>query len=96
MQATDTSKAEIITGIAGTLVGLGAVTMALFPLALPILVLLAVLAIPLVPIAIIGAMVAAAGLGVRSLARRAGGRRRRTDSSRAGVAASPRLLGQTR
>ncbi|MCD6015576.1 MAG: hypothetical protein K0R88_1660, partial [Solirubrobacterales bacterium] len=37
MQATDTSKAEIITGIAGTLVGLGAVTMALFPLALPIL-----------------------------------------------------------
>ncbi len=96
MQATDTSKAEIITGIAGTLVGLGAVTMALFPLALPILVLLAALTIPLVPVALVGAIVAAVGLGVRALARRAGGRRGHSRSARAGAAASPRLLGQTR
>ncbi len=80
--ATDRSSAEIAVGIMGCLVGFGVLTFALFPFALPFVLLLAVFTIPLVLVAVVGAfvggIVAVVGFGLRALGRRA---RRREDSA---------------
>ena len=49
--------AEVVTGIAGVLTAGGVLTFALFPLLLPTVVLLGVLALPLVPLALVGALI---------------------------------------
>ena len=49
--------AEAVFGVAAVLTAGGVLTFALFPLLLPTVVLLAVLAVPLLPLAVIGAVV---------------------------------------
>jgi hypothetical protein len=72
------SPAEIVTELTGWFVGGGLITMALFPLALPILALTVVATIPLVLIALAGVLAAAAvavpvllvwGVGQRAIRR---------------------------
>jgi hypothetical protein len=79
-KTTDTSTSEAIVGVSAVLVGLGVVTVALFPLAIPIVVLTAASAVPLlvlaVPAAILGAVWFAARALVRLAARRPRRRRR--------------------
>jgi hypothetical protein len=73
------SGSETVFGVAAVVAGIGVVLLGLAPLALPILVLLALAAAPLVPVAIAGALVTAvvAGpvLAVRRLRRRRASRR---------------------
>ncbi len=57
MGAADESKVETVFGITAVLTAGGVLTFALFPLVLPTVVLLGVLAIPLIPLAILGAVV---------------------------------------
>jgi hypothetical protein len=52
----DESKTETVVGVAAVLMAGGALTFGLFPLALPAVVLLAILAVPLIPLAIAGAL----------------------------------------
>jgi hypothetical protein len=75
--------AEVVTGIAGVLTAGGVLTFALFPLLLPTVVLLAALALPLLPLALVGAVLAGAFVVLRGLGRwvrggiaHAGGRER--------------------
>jgi hypothetical protein len=57
---SSSSPAEIVTELTGWFVGGGLITMVLFPLALPILVLTVIATIPLVLIALAGVLAAAA------------------------------------
>jgi hypothetical protein len=49
--------AETVVGIAGVLTAGGVLTFALFPLLLPTVVLLGVLALPLLPLVLVGALI---------------------------------------
>ena len=69
MQATNESKAETVVGITAVLTAGGILTFALFPLILPSVVLLGILAIPLVPFAVLGAIVYGVYRIVRSISR---------------------------
>ena len=78
------SKAETIFGITMVTTAGGVLTYALFPLALPGIVLLGILALPLLPLVVVGAIVyaiLALARGGWRLARRAGGRSPRTVTS---------------
>jgi hypothetical protein len=92
-EATRPSTADVVDQMSGWAVGGGIVTIALFPLALPILALTAVAVIPflLVPLAagLVAAVVAAPILLVRSLRRSLKRRRRPHSGFRAGSAGSP-------
>jgi hypothetical protein len=70
----DSSRSEVVDEISTWGVGLGVVTMALFPLAIPFLLLTAVAVIPLVlpvvAIALVAAVVAVPVLLLRGLGRR--------------------------
>jgi hypothetical protein len=57
---------DTTVGISGTLVGIGALTFAFFPFALPFAILLAVSAVPLLPLALLALI----PLGIAALARR--------------------------
>ena len=61
MSTTDTTRSELVVGVSGVLAGGGMVTMALVPLALPIIGLTLVAAIPLLLITL------AAGLAVTAV-----------------------------
>jgi hypothetical protein len=71
--ATASSTTETAVGVASGLAGLAILTMALFPLSLPLMFLLAASAIPLLLIGLVaglaGALIAGAWLGMRALAR---------------------------
>ena len=75
------SRSEATVGAAAVVAGLGAVTMALFPFALPFAILLGVALVPLLPVAIAGGLLAAViavpVLAVRALRRRRDRRRDR-------------------
>jgi membrane protein implicated in regulation of membrane protease activity len=92
-EATQPSTADIVDQMSGWAVGGGIVTIALFPLALPILALTVVAVIPflLVPLAagLIAAVLAAPILLVRSLRRSLKRRKRPQSGFRAGSAGSP-------
>jgi membrane protein implicated in regulation of membrane protease activity len=68
------STTESVFGAAAVVAGLGVVTLGLFPLALPIAILLAVAVLPLLPVVIVGGLVAGLitvpVLAVRRLRRR--------------------------
>jgi hypothetical protein len=66
---TREETAETVAGIAGVLTAGGVLTFALFPLLLPTVVLLAVLAVPLVPLALVGAALFGAFLALRQAGR---------------------------
>ena len=68
--------AGTVVGTAGVLTAGGVLTFALFPFLLPTVVLLGVLALPLLPLAVLGALVGGVYLLARSLLRLLGGRRR--------------------
>jgi hypothetical protein len=92
---TTESAALTTTGIAGVIAGGGIVTFALFPFAIPFLLLTAVFAAPLVLLAVVPALavgiVATVVLAIRAIGRRLG---RRAEESRAGRArgqALPRI-----
>ena len=68
MSTSQDSKAETIVGITAVTTAGGVLTFALFPLMLPGVVLVAALAIPLVPLVIVGA----AAYGLFALLRGAG------------------------
>jgi hypothetical protein len=57
---TTHSSSDVFEGVSAVLVGGGAVTLALFPLALPIIALTVIAAIPLVLVALAAGLVAAA------------------------------------
>jgi hypothetical protein len=63
------SAAEVANEASVWLVGGGIVTTALFPLALPGIVLAALIAVPLIPIALVGGLVAAPVMLARRLRR---------------------------
>jgi hypothetical protein len=60
MSTTATTRSELVVGVSGVLAGGGMVTMALVPLALPIIGLTLVAAIPLLLITLVGALAVAA------------------------------------
>ena len=61
MHATSRAQArsDTVVGISGALVGVGALTFAFFPFALPFAILLAVSAAPLLPLLVLAAIPAA-------------------------------------
>ena len=61
---------ETVFGITAALTGLGVLTFALFPLALPIVILTGALLIPLLPLAALAALVGAAALVIRGIGHR--------------------------
>jgi hypothetical protein len=67
------SRAETVNGVAAAATGLGVITFGLFPLAVPITILTIVallpLALPLVPLAALGAVFAGIWIGMRAVAR---------------------------
>ena len=63
------STAEVVDGTIPVAVGLGIVTMTLFPFAIPVLALTAVALIPLLLIALVGGLIAAPILLLRRLLR---------------------------
>jgi hypothetical protein len=67
------SRAETINGVAAATTGLGVITVALAPLAIPFIVLTIVallpLALPLIPLAVLGAVVAGTWIVLRGLVR---------------------------
>ncbi|MGH2955054.1 MAG: hypothetical protein ACRDK9_13760 [Solirubrobacterales bacterium] len=65
--ATYRSGAESAGGSVGVLTGLGVLTMALFPLSIPIVLLTAVSLVPLLPVVILGVVVVGAALALRGL-----------------------------
>jgi membrane protein implicated in regulation of membrane protease activity len=75
-KATQHSTTEVLDTMSEFLVGGGILTMALFPLAIPIVALLIVAALPLLAVgaalAIVGAILAAPIVLVRALSRRLG------------------------
>jgi hypothetical protein len=71
------STAEGVAATSGALVGLGVVTMALFPFAIPIVLLTAASLVPLLPVVVLGGMLFAGALAVRALASLALSRRGR-------------------
>jgi hypothetical protein len=79
-KATQHSSTEVLDTMSEFLVGAGILTMALFPLAIPIVALLIVAALPLLAVgaalAIVGAILAAPVVLVRALSRRLGTIRR--------------------
>ena len=78
--------AETVFGITAVLTGGGALTFALFPFLLPTVVLLGVLAIPLLPVALLAAVALGAFIALRTVGRvvsRALPARRRAPSARA-------------
>ena len=77
----DESRAETVFGVTAVLTGLGVVSLALFPFALPFAILLGLAALPLLPVAIVGGLVAAL-VAVPVFAARAL-RRRRAGAGRA-------------
>ena len=86
MSTTHDSRAETIFGVTAVTTAGGVLSYALFPLALPGLVLVGILAIPLLPLAIVGGLVYAIVALVRRawrLARQAGGRSRTVKASSA-------------
>ena len=88
--ATHDSKAETIFGITMVTTAGGVLTYALFPFMLPGIVLVAILALPLLPVVVVGAVlygVFALVRGVGRLARRA--RNRSSADRRAGSASRP-------
>jgi hypothetical protein len=99
------SRDDWVSGTAAAATGLGVLTFALFPLALPIVALTIVatlpLAVPLVVPAAVGAILSGMWLGVRTLARAVRLLRRPARGGRAGarphpepaVGARPRALG---
>jgi len=91
------ARIETISEVTGWLIAGGIVTMALFPLALPILVLTGVallpLLLPVVAVGLLAAVVAVPILGVRAAGRRVAGARRRRS---AGQDATPRWAGSPR
>jgi hypothetical protein len=76
MTTTRTAESAALTGVAGALTGVGILTMALFPLAIPILVLTAVFVAPLVILPVAAALpvaiVAGVVLAIRAIGRRLG------------------------
>lgn len=86
------SRAETVNGVAAAATGLGVVTFALFPLAVPIVILTVVatlpLVLPLVPLAALGAILYAVWVGVRAVGRVV---RRLRRPSRKGVGPPPRV-----
>jgi hypothetical protein len=90
MQARDESKAETVFGVTVVLTAGGALTFALFPLALPMVVLLGVLAVPLLPLALLGLLGAIAYRTVRSISRRLASSASRSIPSAASVSPRPR------
>ena len=87
------SPADLIDGTLGLAAGLGIITMALFPLAIPLLALTAIALIPLLLIPVVAVLIAAPFLLLRRLFRRAAapepGRRstpRRKPARQAGLA----------
>ena len=89
------SRSDLVSGIAGVAMALGALTFALFPLAIPILILTIVATLPLaLPLIVFGALAAiltATWLGIRAAGR--GVRRLRRSPGRAGGA--PTALTET-
>ena len=81
MQATDESKAETVFGITAVLTAGGILTFALFPLILPGVVLLGVSAIPLLALAVPGAIAYGVYRIVRSISRRRSGSASRSIST---------------
>jgi membrane protein implicated in regulation of membrane protease activity len=79
-KATEHSSTEVLDTMSEFLVGGGVLTMALFPLAIPIIALLIVAALPLLAVgaalAIVGAILIAPVVLIRSLLRRLGTIRR--------------------
>jgi hypothetical protein len=75
------SGADLATELVTWVTGLGIVTMAIFPFLIPGLIVLAIFALPLLVVPLVGALVAAViavpWLGVRALRRRVGRNRRR-------------------
>lgn len=67
-RATYSSGADSAGGSVGLLTGLGALTMALFPLSIPIVILTAVALVPLLPVAVLGLVVVGAAFALRGLA----------------------------
>lgn len=61
---------QALSGAMGVLTGFGILLFALFPLALPIVVLTSLLLVPLLPFAIVGGLLAALALGARAVLRR--------------------------
>jgi hypothetical protein len=82
-QSTAHSTNEVVSGVSVGLVGLGIVSFALFPLALPILILTAAAAILLlVPVVAIGLLLAVVAAPIRLVRRLRGGRGSRRDDRR--------------
>jgi hypothetical protein len=79
---TTSSLGDVITGAAGWLAALGILTMALFPFAIPGIVLLVAAVVPLVLLGLVVGLLAALAavpvVAVRRLRGRAAGRRERT------------------
>lgn len=79
-KATEHSPTEVLDTASEFLVGGGILTMALFPLAIPVVALLIVAALPLLAVgavvAVVGAVVAAPVILVRALSRRLASMRR--------------------
>ena len=63
-------RTETVFGIATALTGLGVLGLALFPLALPIVILTGALLIPLLPLAALAALAGAAVLMIRGIGHR--------------------------
>jgi hypothetical protein len=80
-QRPDASAGDLATEAVTWVTGLGIVTMAIFPLLIPGLIVLAIFTLPLLVIPLVGALLAAViavpWLVVRALVRRTGRRRRR-------------------
>jgi hypothetical protein len=89
---TTSSIGDVITGAAEWLVALGMLTMALFPLAIPGIVLAAAVVVPLGLLALVAGLLAAAAaapaMAVRRLRRRAAAHRGRVGSRTATARAS--------
>jgi hypothetical protein len=83
--AMESSRSEVVDEISKWTVGLGVITIALFPLAIPFLILTSVavipLVVPVVAIALVAAVVAVPVLLLRGLGRRLSAR---VSSARAG------------
>jgi hypothetical protein len=91
------SRSDWVFGIAGLATGAGVLAMALFPLAIPIVLLTVVaalpLALPLIALAAIAAALTGAWLGIRAAGRgisRLGNRPGRADAPRADVTTGAR------
>ncbi len=87
-QGTTHSYSELGDELAAWLVGGGVLTMALFPLAVPLLLLTVVAALPILVIPVIGLLIAAPILLLRRLLRRFRGVSAARERSRSGAGAA--------